>query len=277
MSAFRSVCAACLPILFLGACSTPYPGYSVTPLDGDTALPYVQLSKALQESQGGNPPLLDRACFASVFPANAAVSAIDCAGLRNQAVSALVIGSADACLRHRRSMYGNEAAWNIGLGTLTNLFAGAASVVTAEKSKSILAALALFSNSERSLVNETVYKQMLVTAVDRKIVETRDVKMQAIHASLAKDIAAYPVSQALEDVIALHNSCSFIDGLQKALHEGTQDTPTLRLARLQGRLQALKAELDSVDPQKAGNRSHIDGLTKRIAALHAAALLEDAR
>jgi hypothetical protein len=61
--------------------------------------------------------------------------------------------------------------------------------------KSIFSALAMFSNSERSLVNEVVYKQILVPAVDSKIQQTRDTKARAIAQHLKDDdLTTYPLS-----------------------------------------------------------------------------------
>jgi hypothetical protein len=82
---------------------------------------------------------------------------------------------------------------NIATGTLTSLFAGI--VLSPTITKSIFSALAMFSNSERSLVNEVVYKQILVPAVDSKIQQTRDTKARAIAQHLKDDdLTTYPLS-----------------------------------------------------------------------------------
>lgn len=264
--------AALAFMLCFTACSTLYSGYSVQPVTAKTADPYISLTKALQETQGGA-AIIAVDCFASTFPSG--VQTVDsCTTQRNQAISALIIGSDIACMEHRRSMYGNEAAWNIALGSFTNLFAGAASVVSNERSKSVLAALALFTNSERSLVNETVYKQMLVTAVDKKIVETRDAKMLEIAKSLKQNIGAYSIHEALRDVLALHNSCSFIDGLERALREGTQDMSLVKVARLRTTLQSLVAERLTL-VANPNTKAQVDGLDQRITALNTALKAEE--
>lgn len=271
----RLVLRACTSALFflpLLGCNSLYKDYSVTPIQVTKDSPYGKLTQQLQKSAENKDGLIDPECFGSGIPAAGVLS---CTSQRNMAIATLVIGSEEACLRHRRSMYGNEATWNIGLGTLTNLFAGAASVVSAEHTKSILAALALFSNSERSLVNETVYKQMLVTAVDKKIVEMRDERMRIIYTSLKKDdIAAYSIHEALRDLILLHNKCSFIDGLEKALHEGTQDTSTVKMARLRSNLLLLRSERSLVLDAKS---TYATGLDERIKAVNAALQAEEVR
>lgn len=236
------ICMAALPMVFSG-CATPpdiFGGYSIKPISEGMDGSYGKLVDELQKNRTGG-AMLEKRCFAAVL-ANGDKS--DCRTERNQAVSALVVGSSEMCLAHRRSIYGREAAWNITLGTMTNVFAGAASVVHKESLRPVLAALALFSNSERSLVNETVYKQMLVTAVDKKIVEMRETKLTHIYDMLKQPLDKYTVQEALRDVVEMHSTCSFIDGLQKALDEGTQGTAAQKITRLKMSLMSVQAQYD---------------------------------
>jgi hypothetical protein len=275
MVASMRVCCAVITVLFLSGCADNllYRGYSVRPLSTSVATggSYMKLVEALQKTEGTQKALLPVTCFGEIAKGDKA----GCRAQRNQAVSALVTGSGELCLEHRRSMYGNEAMWNMTFGTMTNLFAAAATVVTTEKYRPVLASLALFSNSERSLVNETVYKQMLVTAVDKKILELREMRMATIYTNLKSDIDAYPVQEALRDVVALHSSCSFIDGLQKALDEGTQDSTAKKILRLRQSVHELNLEYEKVDATK--NAPRAEGLKKRIDAINAALAAEEIR
>lgn len=238
VSSARLVVAIFIAVVLSG-CGALSRGYSVKPLTGKSVENYRKLVEALTDPEGGQ--LLPVQCFAT------SATDSDCRAKRNNAVAALIIASEELCLAHRRSIYANDAVWNVTSGTLTNLFAGAASVVTNEKNRPIFAALALFSNSERSLVNESVYKQMLATAVDKKIVENRQAQISAINVSLANDLSKYSVNAALVDVIRLHDSCSFMDGLQRALDEGTQTSPDQKIAKLRTRLAALTKEYSLLD------------------------------
>lgn len=222
---------------------TLYQGYSAAPLEKEAVDKYRELATALNSAPKGGTALVPSECFGA--PADADGS---CRAARDQAVAALVIGSDQLCLDHRRSIYGRDAAWNVATGTLTNLFAGMAAVVTSESRKSILSALALFSNSERSLVNEAVYKQMIVTSVDKKIVEIRDAKQSAIYAELKKPIAQYPLHTALRDVVDYHVSCSFMTGLQRALDEGTQGTNAQKVLRLRANFAAVASQVPKATP-----------------------------
>ena len=258
-----------------------YKDYAAKSLSLGAASSYVALTQALQSGQGSDgkaPPLVNASCFTATMDEKQVST---CTAERNQAIAALVVGSEELCVNHRKTIYGNEATWNVGLGTLTNFFAGAAAITTVEKSKSLLAALALFSNSERSLINETVYKQMLITAVDRKIVELRDTRMQTIYAALRQDVRAYSMHEALRDVIALHSTCSFMSGLQKALEEGSQASPAQRTLRLKASLRSAMDDLAIYtampsSPQKPPEE-YANGLKTRITAINAALAAEEVK
>ncbi|MFL9881115.1 hypothetical protein PQR63_22135 [Herbaspirillum rhizosphaerae] len=252
-----------LSLSFLAGCTHMYQPYSAHPLSSLELTTTYETLKAKT-----NTLITEPKCYAPLSSADITTLGGICTQQRNFAISALVMTSAEECLRYRRGLYGNEAAWNITLGTATSLFAGGAAVAASAQGKSILGALALFSNSERSLINETIYKQMLVTAVDKKIVEMRDTKMLAIHTLMKSDVNTYPVYQAFSDVIDLHNTCSFVDGLQKALLEGTQGTSAQRIARLKQTLQSLQAERDASttkDEDKAGINTRITDVNKALA------------
>jgi hypothetical protein len=253
-------------LLFTGGCALlekSYEGYSVADLTADPASTYVKLVTALQ---AGTPPLLPRQCFQ--VPA-ADGDRVPCTQQRNSAVAALVLESEALCVVHRRSIYGKEATFNVIAGTFTNVFAGAAAVTPDATTKSLLAALALFSNSERSLVNETVYKQVMVSAVDKKISQLREAKAKELYAGFAKPIDQYGANLAIHDVIAFHYHCSFMEGLRLALEEGTQETPRQKAVRLRGTLQLIGVEMDTLP--KTGltpsQQTQFDTMKARYAAV----------
>ncbi|MGK3194164.1 hypothetical protein [Enterobacter soli] len=191
-----------------------------------------------------------------------------CQAQRNDAIYTLMTGSEQVCLSHRRSIYGNDAMFNISAGTLTSLFAGVATVVTPTVSKSIFSALAMFSNSERSLVNEVVYKQMIVTAVDTKIQQTRDTKAVAIVQHLKTDsMKDYPLSRALKDFMAYHNSCSFMEGLRLALANGTQNPTENKINTLNNRMLLNNAQMNIYCSGKKTDQAMCDSLVERNKAI----------
>lgn len=276
----NSLLVLCLTAL-LGACAqlkgakeSLYGDYSVEDLQKGTGN-YTKLVEALQMAKvKDEKPLVDKSCFA--INIKDATSQSDCAASRNQAIAALIISSEGLCVEHRKTIYGNEAAWNISLGTLTGLFAGGAAVTASELNKSVLAALALFTNSERSLVNETVYKQALITAVDKKIMEMRETQARDIKSRTRQDINQYTMNDALQDVISFHSSCSFINGLQKALEEGTQNGAALKIVRLKAAIQSASLELANISTaERATKQELVNALSKRIADLNNALTIEE--
>jgi len=204
-----------------------YGDYAVTPLKYDAGQPYAQLVKALREGEKGEKgregkkPIIPEECFGG-----GTATQPDCEQKRNMVIGDLVAFSDELCEQHMKTIFGNEAAFNIATGTLTNVFSGVATVIGGTVAKSALSAAAFLSNSERSLVNETVYKSVLVPAVARKIETIRTKGRKAIKDEIKKPYSEYPIHIALLDVVEYHRSCSFMLGLQLALEEGTRTDPT---------------------------------------------------
>ncbi|WP_136664975.1 hypothetical protein [Pseudomonas leptonychotis] len=214
-----------------------YSGYSNKEITSETLKPYSDIKKALI-----NENIITAACMKNPV---ATGSEATCTAERNNAISSLALASENLCTEHRRSIYGNDASFNVTTGTFTNIFAGAATVATAQTGKSILSALALFSNAERSLGNETIYKQALVSSIDKKIVELRETKAEEINTKLdSQNVKQYPTSRALNDFYKFHYSCSFMDGLRLALDEGSQESDSRKLSRLKSNLTSLSAEIE---------------------------------
>jgi hypothetical protein len=85
-----------------------------------------------------------------------------------------------------------------------------------------------------------------VTSVDKKIVELRDLKRASIYDSLKKGINDYGMHEALRDVIAYHQSCSFMTGLQRALDEGTQGTNAQKTIRLRASVASVSNQMSTI-------------------------------
>lgn len=227
-------------LLFLQACSgiqrRLYSDYSVKPLDTsslDTQCvvdPKIGQSLNKQETQ-------------------------NCILHRNHQVIRWLINSDNLCEDHMKTIYGNEASYNIIFGTMTNIFAGLGVVFSDPVTKTAMAASALLSNSERSLVNESVYKTVIVSSIVKKIRDDREKRKAAIIANLKDPSLSYdkyPVNFAAADIQEYHYQCSFMYGLQKALEEGTQDTTPQKILQL-------KRELEEVE-QKMKIRAMESGL-----------------
>ena len=217
-----------------------------------------------------------KACFgkttASVKDGKESKQVTDCRAWRNAATAALMANSDEVCVAHMRTIYGNEAAYNVTFGTITNYFAGAATVVEKVSQKSLFSALALFSNAERSLINESVYKTAVVSTVSKKIRESRELRRNAILNHLRNDaLDAYPVNQAISDVLDYHNTCSFMYGLERAIEEGSTSGAEHRRQALESELRRLMGEavLIAQDGNDSVKTAYRTGLEERIKAIHA--------
>lgn len=212
----------------------------------------------LLKTGGNGLPRIDEKCF--VVPLSNAADVALCTVARNAAIKTLRMRSNDLCIAHRSTMYGNEAVANITLGTLTNFASGAAAVVTHPATKTGFAALALFANSERSLVNETVYKQMLVPAIDAKILQVRATAAAGLDAKLVTDAASYTLLEAISDIEVYHISCSFMDGLQLALKEGTQPAEVVKETRLRNNMAVLSTQMALIpNAERTGTQKDVYG------------------
>ncbi len=277
-----AICLAC--VASLASCGSfesfknkAYADYAIHPLatkDMATSLPdgrggstQENLFSILTQSK-----LVSSECLALDSSSTDANKLKQCATERMQLISSLMMVSENLCVAHRRTIYGNEAVLNSTLGSSTNFFAGAAAI-TSGATASLYSALALFSNAERSLFNEAVYKNMIVAAVDDKIVETRSVKADAIYARLTgsksqagapPSMEEYPIPWALHDFYDFHYSCAFMNGLRLALKEGTQDTPEKKRSRLQKRLMELNLEIATVSSTDTKRLSELEGRRKSL-------------
>ncbi|OFZ98687.1 MAG: hypothetical protein A3H35_08030 [Betaproteobacteria bacterium RIFCSPLOWO2_02_FULL_62_17] len=199
------------------------------------------LQKAI--TKNGSEGIVDPPCF---NVPTAAGEEAKCQQQRNAALAALLVASDDLCQQHLKSIYGNDAYFNIMTGSIASLFSGAAAIAGSASAKSALAAISTFAIAERSLINETVYKNMLVTATTKKIRETRDTKAAALlPSSFKKSIDDYPIVLAMRDAVDYHYSCSFMLGLEKALEEGTQSGVEGKKAKLEQEKRGLELYIDT--------------------------------
>jgi hypothetical protein len=230
----------------------------------ENSQPSAQLVKALRTNESGFTPIPDKCFTIPVSPADVE----QCTQARNQIVSGLMIASDNLCEKHKTSIYGNEAISNISFGTLTSLFSGGAAVASAESTKTVLAALALFSNSERSLVNETVYKQMMITQIGAKVGQLRDNAKAELNQHLRSKIDEYSMVEAINGVVYYHNQCSFMNALQAAVNDGTAPNQRTKLAAMRAELSSLDAQISNLPAAtKVKGQPQFDGLSARYTDL----------
>jgi hypothetical protein len=130
---------------------------------------------------------------------------------RRALISDMVALSDKKCTWHKATVMANSNVWNIATGTATILFAGAASVVEHAQTAAELAAGAAGTSGIRSLANQEIYADALVTTILRAIDVRREKKLAPISEGLAS--ADYRVADAVRDVQAYHDACSLMGGL----------------------------------------------------------------
>lgn len=252
-SSLRQLLPGCLLIFSLSGCISmgdplggEYSGYGIKDLNAASLKKSNDLMTILAEDIGHGKNIY-QLCNAPPYVAVEGITVQQreqqCVALRNTMVSVVMLASDEACVAHRRSIYGKDASFNIAAGTFTSFFSGWAAVAPSVHAKAILAALALFANSERSLVNELVYKSTIVPAVDRKIIALREIDAQEIESHFKDSASTYSISTAMRDAMQFHYSCSFMTGLEKVIEEGTQESGRQKLARLNRALAALETKM----------------------------------
>lgn len=230
--------ALSLPLLF-GCSIFPqdkvYQDYAISPLKYNNNTEGPKLIAAIEKTQGNPDGLVNGECLD--FPIrdgdNGERRLASCQRQRNIAIMALLTESDNTCQAHVKTIFGNEASFNIATGTITNLASGAAAIAGGPGAKSALSGIAFLSNAERSLVNETVYKNVIITAVTKKISETRSNIRASITGKFGLDANNYSILDSVNDIIGYHQTCSFMYGLQKALDEGSQPSSESRKIKLE--------------------------------------------
>lgn len=194
-----------------------------------------------------------------------------CKAQRNSMAWSLMIASDQACQYYVQGMYSNEATANVTAGTSAALFSGAAAITTPLSASQILAALGGFSSAERSLFNEVVYKDRLITAISKKIGEGRKSAKGAFTDSQTKSVDEYPLNAAMFDVLQYHHTCSFFYGLEKALEEGAQTSADLQKTKLERERSELVAYMSNrriLDKaQGTSSDKDVGGAEKRLAII----------
>lgn len=267
-----SLIGACALVWLTGCSLLPqekfYSGYSIIPLKYDANSAGAILIRAIVKEPSSDLGLVDSVCL-DVPVAEDKTAA--CQRQRNVALMTLLTESDNMCQEHLKTIFGNEASFNILTGTVTNVASGAATITGGVAAKSALASVAFLSNAERSLVNETVYKNILVTAVTKKIGEARTNSKATISAKFSSDIGTYSVLSSVNDIIGYHETCAFMYGLQKALDEGTQPNPESKKIKLeQDKLQleiALQTRTNRIGAAAAVTDEGAKGIRARIEAI----------
>jgi hypothetical protein len=136
---------------------------------------------------------------------------------RNRLAAILLKQADDVCTVEKGRLVRSETVVNFSLSFLTTALSAAATIVTGERAKSVLAGFATGSSATQDNVNATFYKNQLVQAIGKVMDAERERRLQIITGQLTLDVAHYPVDEVIRQVNGYHQACSFERGLQLLL------------------------------------------------------------
>lgn len=183
---------------------------------------------------------------------------------RNRLQSALMEASDRKCEVHRAAVMSTSSSVNLGLGWLSAALAGASPLIVPTLTKNAFAAASALSTTSRSLVNEEVYRQLLVTSVLKAIDGERNAVATEIERRRDLMPSTYSVDDAVRDAQRYHAKCSFYIGLV-ALAEAVEEKANCEEVRR--RREMLLTELSNANISTVRKASY----TTELAAIEARA------
>lgn len=136
---------------------------------------------------------------------------------RNRLTSILVKQSDDICVQELGRLTANEATTNATLSILGTGFSTAASIVSGELAKSILAGASSVASASRDHINVHVYRNTIAQAVSQVIAAERRTMLGDIQKRYGDQTTQWSIDDAIRDVNAYHAQCSFYKGLELLL------------------------------------------------------------
>jgi hypothetical protein len=180
---------------------------------------------------------------------------------RNRLAAVLMKHADDVCVLEKGRIVGREGALNFGLGTATTALSTAASVVSGELAKSILAGGAAFTSSTRAHASESFYRNQVTQAINAAMDGEREKVRGQIETGRKSSVADFTVDEMIRLVNQYHQACSYERGLQLLVkaavnQEGFNSIAATRAAANQAttaafRKQAAERELaTATDPDR---------------------------
>ncbi len=136
---------------------------------------------------------------------------------RNRLTSILIKQSDDICVQELGRLTANEATVNTALSIFGTGFSTAASIVSGDLAKSILAGGATLAGASRDHINVHVYRNTIAQAISQVIWSERQLRQAEIQKHYEQALGAWSIDDAIRDVNAYHAQCSFYKGLELLL------------------------------------------------------------
>lgn len=169
-----------------------------------------------------------------------------CITLRNQLQDELVQRSNMMCDKHLADVKATAATYNasLGIGSLTQ--STLAAIVTGQSWARALAAGASVTTGAQAIINKEVYRDYVVPAITRAIKQDRGQQARNMRAQRLSNLMHYSAGQAIGDVIAYHESCSFAHGLE-LIGKDVDERADASIAEIEARIKTLTEQLKSID------------------------------
>ncbi|HEY7811563.1 MAG TPA: hypothetical protein VIA98_14440 [Allosphingosinicella sp.] len=193
---------------------------------------------------------------------------------RNRLAALLVKHADDVCVLEKGRIVGREGALNFGLGTATTALSTAASLVSGEVAKSILAGGAAFTSSTRAHAAESFYRNQVTQAINAAMDGEREKVRGQIAEGREKSIALFTVDDTIRLVNQYHHACSYERGLQLLVkaavnQEGFNSIAANRAAASQATALVFKkyaAERELATTTDADRKKYLQDLIKKYDA-----------
>jgi hypothetical protein len=137
---------------------------------------------------------------------------------RNRLGEILLKHADDVCTVEKGRLVRNETSVNFGLSFITTALSAAATIVTGERSKTILAGLATAASGTQDNFNATFYRNQLTQAITNAMDGERARLLTVIQGRKTETVAAFTIDDFVRMANSYHQACSFEHGLQLLLN-----------------------------------------------------------
>ena len=198
---------------------------------------------------------------------------------RNRLGEILLKHADDVCTVEKGRLVRSETSVNFGLSFITTALSAAATIVSGERAKTILAGLATGASGTQDNFNATFYRNQLTQAITNAMDNERGRLLTIIQGRKAETVAAFTIDDFVRLANSYHQACSFEHGLQLLLNasvdaNGARASLESRgrqaaIATLKRRLGEIKGTecLNPTDAQKPSCDMQTADMNNRITAL----------
>ena len=135
---------------------------------------------------------------------------------RNDLQDRIIAASNQRCGTYLRVLMSSKSQNQMGMGSLTTLLSGAATVTTPISAARLLTAGSTVTSGVMGVYNEAYFNNLTVNVISAGIAKHREGLLQYMDAGRGKDMKAYPVNRAIADALSYHEACNIVTGLQAA-------------------------------------------------------------